>query len=126
MHSVYTQIGVPFFSVRLGALEIRVNRCARALGLHVNQRPRVLMYAWEDTSLGTSWGPLFTCKSKCPCALFTRKSVSPPSEASWDPLNTCKSMCSCALFTRKSVSPRANVCLGGYISRHVLGPLVYV
>ena len=82
MRFVYTQIGVPFFSVRLGALEIRVNRgahalclhvnrCprllgmlgtlylrvnggARALGLHVNQRPRVLMYAWEDTSLGTS------------------------------------------------------------------------
>ena len=38
----------------LGTLYLRVNGGARALGLHVNQRPRVLMYAWEDTSLGTS------------------------------------------------------------------------
>ena len=84
MHSVYTQIGVPFFSVRLAALEIRVNRsaralclhvnrcprllgmlgtpylrvnrCARALGLHVNRCPRVLMYAWKDMSLATARG----------------------------------------------------------------------
>ena len=61
----------------LGTPYLRVNRCARALGLHVNPCPRVLMNAWEDTSLGTSWGPLFTCESKCPCALSTRKSVSP-------------------------------------------------
>ena len=38
----------------LGTLYLRVNGGARAFGLHVNQRPRVLMYAWEDTSLGTS------------------------------------------------------------------------
>ena len=76
MRSVYTQIGVPFFSVRLGALEIRVNRGAHALCLHVKRCPLLL---------GTSQGPLIMCKSRCPCALFTRKSVPPPSRASRDP-----------------------------------------